>query len=129
MSSPSRRIIGVALLLFIPVAVFAAGLVPCGGVSESGVAEPQCNFDFFVLLIQTVINTILTVIAMPVAALSFAYAGYLYLTSAGNESKTKQAIAIFTTVAYGIVFALAAWLAVNLAVNTLLRPGFSLLGS
>ncbi|MBI4118297.1 MAG: hypothetical protein HY455_02060 [Parcubacteria group bacterium] len=115
--------------LIVPFAVFGQGvtqergIVPCEGTVES-----PCNFDAFVLLIQQVIDFLLTSIAMPVAALSFAYAGYLYLTAAGNEGQAKKAIGIFTTVAYGIIFALAAWLLINLIVNTLLRPGLSLLG-
>lgn len=50
---------------------------------------------------------------MPLAAISFAWAGWLYMSSAGNESNIKKAHEIFGNVVLGLCIALAAWLIVN----------------
>ena len=43
----------------------------------------------------------------------FIWAGFLYLTAAGNEGQVKKAHELFWAVFIGIVIALAAWLLVN----------------
>lgn len=58
------------------------------------------------------INFILFVIIPPVAAVWFAYAGFLMLTAAGDPGKTKQARDMILYVVIGILIAYAAWLLV-----------------
>lgn len=99
------------------------GLVVCSG--------PDCDFNKFILQIQTVINFLIFSIAAPLAAIMFAYAGFLYVTNGGNESKIKEAHEIFWNVFIGLVIALAAWLTVNFILAFFLGSGssFNLLGS
>lgn len=107
----------------VPLAVFAQGLVPCGG---SG--QPACDFAHFIQLIQNVINFLIKDVAMPLAAILFAWAGIMMFTAGGNEQKTTQAKEIFWWVLVGLIVALSAWLIVSAITSALLKPEYSLLG-
>jgi hypothetical protein len=116
-------------LLFMagPTVVFAQStLIPCGfdlnGDKQVKDANPpmlqsspheECYFNDVVTIAQNVINWLIFKLAMPLAAIMFAYAGFLYVTNQGNEGQVKQAHDIFTNVFIGLVIALAAWITVN----------------
>ncbi len=95
-----------------------SGLIPCGSADDPGAAE-DCGFNYFITLVQTIINFLLFVIAMPLAAIAFAYAGWLYMSAAGDEGKVKKAHEIFLNVVIGFVIALAGWLIVNTIITGL----------
>ena len=101
-----------------------SGLIPCGNATQSA-----CTFDDLVKLAQNVINFLIFKIAAPIAAVMFAYAGFLWVTNGGNESKISQAREIFWAVFIGFVVALAAWLTINMIVNFFLDPSYSLLSN
>lgn len=86
----------------------AGGLVPCDGTA----ADP-CTWEKLVQLAQNVINFLIFKLAAPLAAIMFIYAGFLYVTNGGDESKVKRAHEIFWAVFIGLVIALAAWLVVK----------------
>jgi hypothetical protein len=111
-----RILIGVfmSLVIFLPIVSFAAGLVPCGGAGE-----PVCDFNMLMTLINRLINFILFSLAVPLAAIMFAYAGILLLTSGGNSSQKEKAKKVFTGVAIGLVIAAAAWLIVHVILSIL----------
>lgn len=96
-----------------------SGLIPCGNVVANGmvVESERCTFDDLIILAQIVINFLIFRIAAPIAAVMFAYAGFLWLTNAGNESKITQAREVFWMVFWGLVIALAAWLTINMIVT------------
>lgn len=99
----------------------SSGLVPCGYDEVPPGADPKvaitvaedCDFWDLLQLAKNIIDFLLYTIAMPLAAIMFAYAGWLYLSAQGNESKVKEAHHIFGMVALGLALALAAWLIVN----------------
>ncbi|MDP3726544.1 MAG: hypothetical protein Q8R36_05110 [bacterium] len=99
------------------------GLIPCGqtiiGPDGKSTASP-CTFDHFIQLIQNVINFLLVTVAIPLATVLFSYAGWLYLSVAGDEGNVKKAHQIFINVIFGLALALAAWLIVNTLANALL---------
>jgi len=96
---------GFILLVFAtPFFVGAAGLVPC---------TDNCNLGDLLELIKRVIDFLLKSVAMPLAAIAFAWAGFLYLTAGGNPAKVSQAHDIFKGVVIGLLIALAAWLIVS----------------
>lgn len=101
-------------------AVFVAeaqSLIPCTG--------PDCNFEKFIQLIQNVIDFLLVSIAVPLAMILFAYAGWLYMSASGDPGKITQGHTIFKNVLIGLVIALAAWLVVSTISKALLdRPLF-----
>lgn len=113
--------ITVVLLIFVlsfgilaPVSnVHSAGLVPCGGFDDNGTLEPACDFSHLVLMAERIIDFLLYTIAMPLAAVAFAYAGFLYLTAGPNPGNVGKAKKIFLNVLWGLIIALAAWLIVN----------------
>lgn len=87
---------------------------------------PECGWKELVELTQNLINQII-LIAVPFAAIVFAYAGFKILSSGGNTSKMEEGKKMITKVAQGIVIMLAAWLIVNTIINALLGDGYSLL--
>ena len=108
---------GVALVIFYSLAisrVHAAGLVPCGG---SG--EPDCDFNQLMVLIDKIIKFMLFDLSIPLAAVLFAYAGYLLMTSGDNSGKRTRAKGLFMSVGIGLVVALAAWLIIETILSTL----------
>lgn len=100
-------------LLLLPLYVFAdsaTGLVPCDGA--------DCGYDDFIQLITNVINFLVKA-AIAFSAIVFAYAGWLYLTSGGDTGKIKQAHELFIKVLWGFLFALGAFLIVQLITKSL----------
>ena len=111
----------VFLLLVLPVFSFAAqdpptGLVPCGTTTHP---EP-CEFKHFMTLINKVINFILFYLAVPIAAIMFAYAGFLLVTAGGEAASARtKAKSIFGNALIGLVFAAAAWLIIRTILSIL----------
>ena len=98
-------------ILFIsPITASAQGLVPCDG--------PDCGFGDLVQLANNLID-FLVLISLPLAAIAFAWAGFLYLSSGGSQDKIKRAHGIFFKVAIGLIIVLGAYLIVNLIVENL----------
>ncbi len=83
-------------------------LIPCG---RNG--QPSCNFAHFIELLNRFIRFLLFTIATPLAAVLFAYAGWLYMTSGSNPGNRSTAKKIFIDVFAGFVIALAAFLIIK----------------
>ena len=94
-------------------------IVPCKGV--------DCNLGSFAELIQNLLNFGIF-FASVVAALLFAYAGWLYLSNSvgGGEAAVKKAKSLFWNVAIGYVIILGAWLVVDTLLGSLLGKDFGL---
>lgn len=89
------------------------GLVPCFGVDNPETPENEaCTYNDLIALVNGLITYIVQ-IGTGIAALLFAYAGFLYLTAGGNKGKARKAKTIFKNVIYGFIIILAAWLVVN----------------
>lgn len=103
-----------ALLIAVPLLASAQdGLVPsCEG--------NECGFEELLLLIDNIINWLL-IISSSVAALLFAWAGWLYISARGDPGQMKKANSIFWKVIVGLVIILSAWLIVDLIADTLLE--------
>jgi len=102
-----------ATILFSPLLVLAdigSTLVPCDG--------PDCTYENFLTLIKNVIMFLIKV-GVAFSAIVFAYAGWLYMTSGGDEGKVKQAHEMLTKVLWGFLFALGAYLIVQLITSSL----------
>jgi hypothetical protein len=106
----------IIVFFVLPFFVFAQapeGIVPsCSG--------EECGFNDLLLLVKNVINFIIK-IAMPIAAVLFAYAGYLYITDQGSGKNISKAKGIFANVGIGFAIILGAWLIVYTIVSTLLK--------
>lgn len=102
------KYIATTLLFFLtPFFLNAKGLVPCDGTN--------CDLSALIELGQNVIN-FLVLVSIALSAIAFAWAGFLYMTSAGDQGKVKQAHTIFKKVAIGLIIVLGAYLIVNLIV-------------
>lgn len=84
------------------------GLVPCDDSSTN-----PCGFDQIIKLINTVISFIFNYMVIPIAAIMFAYAGVLLITSGGETSKREHAKHIFISVAIGLILAAGAFIIVQ----------------
>ncbi|MDP3874979.1 MAG: hypothetical protein Q8Q22_00450 [bacterium] len=89
--------------------------------------EP-CGFVHLILLAQNLISDLI-VISTFLATAAFAYAGFILLTSGGNESAKNRAKEIFRKVLIGYLWILGAWLLVYTITSALLNTGFSILGA
>ncbi|MGB0925399.1 MAG: pilin [Minisyncoccia bacterium] len=78
----------------------------------------MCGFADFVELIQRVIEYIF-ILVLPIAAIVFAYAGFLYMTSGGSPDKRSAAKKAMTSLVIGIVVVMAAWLIVKTILTAL----------
>jgi hypothetical protein len=81
--------------------------------------DEGCGFKEFMELINKVINFLLFVIATPLAALIFVYAGIMLITAGGDPGKFTTAKTILKNLVFGYVIALAAWLIVNTILTSL----------
>ena len=88
-------------------------LVLCEGVN--------CQLCSFAQLAQSIIRFTI-ILAIPIAAILFAYAGALYITAGGNPGQIEKAHGIFGRVAFGFVLALSGWLIVNTILVTIADP-------
>ncbi|MEK7617837.1 MAG: hypothetical protein AAB410_01710 [Patescibacteria group bacterium] len=102
------------LLVLTPFVASAAGLVPCGGPTES----PCTLKDIFVLAIRTT-NTLIGIAAI-YAVYTIISAGFWLIVSMGEEEKiTKNKKAIVHAVV-GFVLTMMAFMIINTVVNLLL---------
>lgn len=124
-----KKFLGIILLLcvfILPVFVFAQGGGPTvsegGGILDDICRNgAECGFPDLMRLITNVIN-FLIYLSIPIAAIAFAWAGWILVTSGGSESKKEQAKEIFTKVAIGFIVVLSAWLIVRFITTALLNP-------
>ena len=94
----------VICLLNVSVSVVsAAGLVPCGETAT------ECDFSKLIETINGLIKYLI-MIAMPLSAIAFAYAGWLYLTAGGNTGQVDKAKGVFADVGIGLIIILSGWL-------------------
>lgn len=98
-----------------------SGFVKCDGVVKPGEAyrTQECNFA---ALIETIIKAInwMFYISIPVAAVLFAYGGFLYMT--GKSGNIETAKKMFVAVAVGFIIMITAWIGVRQFVEWFVEP-------
>ena len=87
-----------------------------------------CDFNQLINMVNRFINYLLVYIATPIAAIVFAYAGFLLMFSSSNEHNKTHAKAIIKNVVIGYVIALAAWLIIKTLLVALGFTGTAFLG-
>jgi len=112
-------VIILSIFFVAPFVVFGAGLVTCDGLN--------CDMNSLINLFTKVIDWLAIVIVPSLAGLAFMVAGFLYITSAGDQNRIKRAHAMFRGTFLGIVIALAAWLIIKTILTSLgVTGGFNL---
>ena len=97
--------------------IFAAGLVPCGGVDE-----PVCTWCHLFQVFKNVIDYALMII-FPLAAIMIVYGGITMMIARDNATKFSQGKDIMTAAVVGILIALLSWLILD-TVFKIIAPGF-----
>lgn len=88
-------------------------IIPC---------DTDCTWDHLYVLVRNAINFMLFYLALPLAVISIAVAGWMFLISGFDESKRTAAKDILWNVVKGLAIALAAWLIVHFIVDVLVEP-------
>lgn len=115
----------VAFLWCLSVTVYAQG--GPGLVSDCTAGDlftPACGFEKLIGVARNITNFAM-LIAAPLAAIAFMWAGIMYFTAMGNEGQIKKAHQVFTSVLIGFIIVLSAWLLVKVILNTLAKPDIS----
>lgn len=103
------------------------GLVPCGTNEVNGVVLNPCQVCHIFALLQNVLNFLWWDMSVPIAALMFAWGGFLMLfqtTSAGALEKGKK---ILTNTVIGIAIIFFAWLGVDTIIKIVAaRPNYEI---
>ena len=89
----------------------AEGLVPCEGADD-------CNFAKLIEMANKVIKELI-LLGTSVFAIMFIYAGFQYLTAAGDTGKISSAHKVFTSALYGFIIMLSAWLLISFILTSL----------
>jgi hypothetical protein len=100
------------------------GLVPCDGSQED-----PCTFPKLVQLANTIIKFLIA-LALPIFAVLFAYAGFMYLRAGatGDSEAHSKALNIAWHAFAGLVIVLVAWLFVSSLLSWLLDSKFKSTG-
>lgn len=112
--SPAASI-AIHLILFLFLAMPALSLaaeplVPCATSTNT----KACGFNDLMTLVNNIINFILFYMAIPIAAVMFAYAGFLLVTAGGEAAHARtEAKNIFTNAMIGLVLAAGCWLIIK----------------
>jgi len=106
----------------LPALAAAQGLVPCGREGQE-----ECGFRHIIILADTVIDFLMFNIAMPLAAASFAFAGFKFVAARGNTSQIEEARSIFGSVLTGFLIIASAWFVISL-ITSLLGEEYTFLG-
>jgi hypothetical protein len=97
--------------LFASAAVGWQSLIVCGATNH------PCKFVDLITLVKNFIND-LVILALPAAAIAFAWAGFLILTSGGDQGKLKTGKGILIKVAIGFAWIIGAYVLVTFIMNT-----------
>ncbi len=103
--------------------IYKGGIVPECNTGEidtkTGQYKNPCNFNYLMILINSIIKFLLFTIATPLVALIIMYTGYLFITAGGNAGQTEKVRHILFNAVVGYIIALAAWLIINTIVSSL----------
>ena len=100
-----KKIAILVSMLIAPILSLAAPIVPC---------TDDCQYGAFLTLIHNFVQFVLFKLAVPIAAIMFAYAGFLMVTAGGEAASARtKAKTIFTNAVIGLALAAGAWLIIT----------------
>lgn len=107
-----------SVILTLPLVGFAAVGIPCDG--------PNCGFNDLITLANNVIKFLMFTVAVPLAAVGFAWAGAGLVLNQNKEGAWSDAKERFTDIAKGFGIILVAFLLVKLILSAFLGQGYTL---
>ena len=99
----------------------APGLVPCGDITDGGLAR-QCQLCHLENLARDLLRFAVYV-AVFLATILIAYAGFRMVMAQGDTGAVKEAKEILVKAILGLVFVLSAWLIVDTLMKTFFSGG------
>lgn len=102
-----------SMIFMAPILTSGDGFVPC---------TDNCGYKDLIIMINNIIDWVVK-ISIPLAAVIFAYAGFLYMLTGIKDEKARARI-IFKNVLIGFIFILSAWIIVTTITNNLLSSDF-----
>lgn len=112
--------LSVLALLVGPLAVNAAGLVPCGGTDATGNPENACTFNDLILMVNKLVQFALYTLAIPLTALAFMYAGARLVLFPEKEHEWSDAKERFLDIGKGFAIIMVAFLGIKFVLFTFL---------
>ncbi len=82
----------------------------------------ECNGRDFLDMVGNLIKFLIGAVVSG-SVLVFAWAGFMYMTAAGDTNKIQKAHGIFRKVIIGLLLALTAWLIVSTILKVLTKKG------
>lgn len=116
----------ITLVLASPVLLYAQTDGPRGEITDERCEGLNCNFDDLINLVQDILLFLLK-LAVPIAAIALAVAGFKILTARDNVSERTEAKTMILKVVGGVMIMLAAGLIVNTIVGELLTGDYNFL--
>jgi hypothetical protein len=108
-----------AAALLAPFSVLAQfGQVPSGSNYSTVASTGRLTSDSIGTILVRIMNWVLGILGIG-AIISFVIAGILYLTAAGDESKTEKAKGMMTYAIVAVVIALVGYVVINTVVGLL----------
>ncbi|NTV55472.1 MAG: hypothetical protein HGA16_03155 [Candidatus Moranbacteria bacterium] len=118
----SMKQIGYGVLAAALLAPFSAlaqfGQVPSGSNYSTVASTGRLTSDSIGTILVRIMNWVLGILGIG-AIISFVIAGILYLTAAGDESKTEKAKGMMTYAIVAVVIALVGYVVINTVVGLL----------
>ncbi len=103
-----------------------SGLVPVCNTKinpTTGTFDDACGFDYFMTMLNYIIDWAVKFLITPLFAILFVYAGFLYMGSADNAGNKNKAKNILRNSLFGYLLILCSWL----IIDTILK-GFGFTG-
>jgi len=95
----------------------AGGLVPCGRTRDdasTAVDETKpCDICHIFVLVKRITDFLVEIVAFPLLVLMALAGGFLWITSAGSQSRINQGKSIIRTAVIAIIIVLVSWIVVN----------------
>ena len=107
-----------------------SGLVPVCNTKinpTTGTFDDPCGFDYFMTMLNYVIDWAVKFLITPLFAILFVYAGFLYMGSADNAANKNKAKSILKNSIMGYLLILCSWLIIDTIFKGLVFTGESFL--
>jgi hypothetical protein len=128
------------IYIFICIAIFSTILIPNLALADhngnsflpkcpdtEGGVLIDCTFEDAMATVKHIIDWMLYKMTLYISVLALVWAGWLYITSAGNPGKRSEANKMMWSILKGVLIMFCAWLIVNTILTVLGYTGIQVL--